>query len=334
MGGTTLTAGTGYSYSSSSGNLEIYNVSGDINISGTATGGGICLIEGTKVLLANGSYKNIEDINYYDLLLVQDYETGNLIEEYPIWIEKEHSISEYQLNTFSDGSTLKTVGYHGVFSYDKNEFISVDNPKDFKVGTTVAKYNKETNKMEPVKVTSIEYIKEDVTYHHVVSTRFYNIISDNILTTDGTVILSNLYGFNSNITWTDLSKKVQNSNDLYTYEDLDILPYYMYKGLRAKEGKWLNTFGLDLNTFKGYLSMNQMNEDMLLPYPSKDGEYIFPVGTSESSTRYLFNGSTYIVPSPKYPLIFKHYVNTTDGSIYYPGDKLVVDTPTYLKAIY
>ena len=335
MGGTQLTSGTGYTYSNSTGNVTIYNVSGNINITATATGGGICLIEGTKVLLANGKYKNIEDINYYDLLLVQDYSTGNLIEEYPIWIEKEHRIGEYQLNTFSDGSTLKTVGYHGVFSYDKQEFISVDNKKDFKVGTTVAKYNPSTKSMEPVKVTNIEYVKEDVTYHHVVSTRFYNIISDNILTTDGTVILSNLYGFNKNITWTDISKMVQSNNDyLYNYEDLDILPYYMYKGLRAKEGKWLQQFGLDLNTFKGYLYLNQMNPDMLLEYPSKDGKYIFPVGTSEYSTKYLSEGSIYTIPSPKYPLIFKYYINTTDGTIYYPGDKIVVDTPTYLKAIY
>lgn len=335
MGGQTLTSGTDYTYSANNGSLTIYNVSGNINISGTATGG-ICLIEGTKILLADGTYKNIEDINYYDLLLVHDYTTGELIEEYPIWIEQEHKTNKYQLTTFSDGSTLKTVGFHGVFSYDKNEFISVDNKKDFKVGTTIAKYNPSTKKMEPVKVSKIEFIKEDVTYHHVVSTRFYNIISDNILTTDGTVILSNLYGFNKNITWTDVSKMVQSNNDyLYTYEDLNVLPYYMFKGLRAKEGKWLSQFGLDLETFRGYLFMNQVNPDMLLPYPKDSkGNYLFPVGTNESNTKYLSNNSIYIVPSPKYPLLFKYYVNTTDGSIYYPGDRLVVDTPTYLKAIY
>ncbi len=334
MGGNRLTSGTGYTYSNSTGNVTIYNVSGNINISGTASGG-ICLIEGTKVLLANGTYKNIEDINYYDLLLVHDYETGNLIEEYPIWIEKEHKIDEYQLNTFADGTTLKTVGYHGIFSYDKNEFISVDDKDNFKVGTTVAKFNKETKKMEPVKVTKIETVKEDVTYHHVVSTRYYNIISDDILTTDGTVILTNLYGFNDNITWTKVHDMVVNNNDyLYNYEDLNILPYYMYKGLRAKEGKWLQQFGLDLDTFRGYLYLNQVNPSMLLPYPEKNGKYVFPVRTSESSTNYLSDNSTYIVPSPRYPLIFKYYVNTTDGSIYYPGDRIVIDTPTYLKAIY
>ena len=34
-----------------------------------------------------------------------------------------------------------------------------------------------------------------------VSTRYYNIVANGILTTDDAVILSNLYGFNNDISW-------------------------------------------------------------------------------------------------------------------------------------
>ena len=65
MGGTALTRSE-YSYTRNNnerGIITIPNVTGDIVIraTGVSSGGG-CLVEGTKILLANGKYKNIEDI--------------------------------------------------------------------------------------------------------------------------------------------------------------------------------------------------------------------------------------------------------------------------------
>ena len=88
MGGQTL-ANNSYTYNANNGTLRIPNVTGDLNITG-ATGGNVCLIKGTKILLADGKYKNIEDIRYDDLLMVWNYETGKLTKEYPIWMEKEN----------------------------------------------------------------------------------------------------------------------------------------------------------------------------------------------------------------------------------------------------
>ena len=93
MNGVTLTPETDFTYDANYGRINIPNVTGKIEITATADGNGWCLAEGTKVLLANGTYKNIENINYDDLLLVYSYETGKFVEEYPIWIEK-HAIEK------------------------------------------------------------------------------------------------------------------------------------------------------------------------------------------------------------------------------------------------
>ena len=339
MAGITLTTAD-YTYDSNTGNVSIPNVNGDISISGTADTS--CLIEGTKVRLANGLVKNIEDVKYTDLLSVWDYENGSITYEYPIWIEKEKTTIRYQLTKFSDGTILKTTGYHGIFSMDKNMFVSVDDTDNFKVGTKVAKIDENGN-IYTVSVESIEIVRDVVNYYHVVSTRYYNIIANDFLTTDGTVILSNLYGFDKNITWgSNRNIVISNPNNLYTYEELDILPYYMFKGLRAEEGKYLSNYGLSREIFISYLKANQLNSNMLME-PDKDilGNRIWMVTnsdnmiTEENKKDYLVKeGSYYILPDPINKKDFLYWYNTSEGKVYNVGDEVRIWHGTYFKAIY
>ncbi len=341
MGGDELSSGSDYDYSNDNGVITIYQVTDDVNISANGTRN-TCLIEGTKILLADNSYKNIEDIRYDDLLKIYSYEEGRSINVYPIWIEKKNSTSYYQLNTFSDGTILKTVGFHGIYDVNKNLFISVDNKEDFKVGTEVAIFDTKTNKLKKVTVTNIKEITETANYYHVVSTRYYNVIANNLLTTDGTTILSNLYGFNSNVTWTSLRKNIMSdSSNLYNYNDFsDIMPYYMYKGLRVEEGKILNNYGLDLNTFKGYLSSNQLNNDLMLePIKNDKDNRVWMVTTSDDIVKnkadYLVEeGSFYKIKEPKIKENFAYWYNTGTGEHLKPGDTIQIWFGTYLEAIY
>lgn len=342
MNGQTLrTSDGGYTYTKTNNNtatITIPNVNGDIVIAGSADGG--CLIEGTKVLLANGKYKNIENIKYDDLLLVYNYETGEFTEEYPIWIEQEKKTMKYQENIFSDGTVLKTYGYHGVYETELNRFVSVDNPNEFHIGSKIAKLNKSKNSFDTVTVIDIKQRKENVKYYHVVSTRYYNIIANDLLTTDGTVILSNLYGFTDKMTWNqDIRNKAM--LDVYSYDDLkDAIPYYMYKGLRAEEGKILANYGLDINIFKKYLIQNQSNPKMIKLPLQKFGKNVWMVTTSEDNiTKFnkhnylMYEGSIYILPNSKRKKI-TGWLNTSDNKIYQPGDKVKIYHGTYFKAIY
>ena len=331
MGDTTLTSGTDYTYSSSSGTITINKITGDVTI--TASASSICLVKGTKVSLANGKTKNIEDITYNDLLLVWNYETGSYTYEYPIWIENGKTTAFYQKTTFSDGTILKTVGKHGVFSKDINAFVSVNDSNNFKIGTKVAKLD-ENNKIKYIEVVNIEIVYEEVEYYHVVSTRYYNIFANNILTTDGTVILSNLYEFGDNINWIN---RDYNKLSLYDYSLFsDIMPYYMFKGLRVEEGKVLENY-LDFNTFRNYLIYNQLNEDMLLkPDTNSLGNRLWMVTTSDDNvincSDYLYEeGSYYKLKKPKNG--FKYWYNTADGKYYSPNDVVCVDYGMHFIAV-
>ena len=337
MGGQRITSG--FTYNANNGNFSMTKVTGNVTISGTCDrNGGICLGEGTEILLANGKYKKIENINYKDLLAVWSYDTGSIDYEYPIWIEVEHTTDEYQLNTFSDGTTLKTLGFHGIFSIDLNRFVSVDNPEEFYVGTKV--YKVENNKLKEVTVTKIETVKERINYYHVVSNRYYNIIANDLLTTDGTVILSNLYGFDKNVTWPAIKDALlSDKNNLYRYEELqDALPKYMFIGMRAEEGKILSNYGLSLDMFKGYLKENQSKEGKYLDVDrNSNNKRLFMVTTSndkvtnKNRNKYLKEENSYYT-LPK-NLIVKCYLNSIDKKCYSPGERVQVTTPIHFIAI-
>ena len=320
MGNKTLsTSNNEYTYNSSSGAISIPNVTGDITITAT---GRTCLAKGTKILLADGTYKNIEDITYQDLLAVWSYETGSITYEYPIWIEKEGTTDEYKEITFSDKTKLKVVNNHGIYDANKKEFIETNN---LKVGTEVIKIK--NGKLTKVTVTDIKTKKEDTTYYHVVSTRYYNIIANDILTTDDAVYLSNLYSFDKKIKFKYRKTVLKDKNNLYTYNELkDTIPYYMYKGLRAGEAKVLVNYQyITTKEFKDYLRYNQMNKDMLLEPVTKNNKRFWMVTTSLDNVTnkddYLYpEGSTYTLPKSK----TKCFYNTSDNKCYKPGERVKV----------
>ena len=329
MGGITLsTSRNEYSYNN--GSISIPNVSGDIEITASSQG---CLVKGTKILLANGKTKNVEDITYRDLLAVWNYETGSITYEYPIWIEKEHSTNEYIEITFSDDTKLSIAENHGIYDANKNEFVEVSNPSQFKVGTEITKIK--NGKLTTVKVKDIKTKKESTTYYHVVSTRYYNIIANDVLTTDDAVYLSNLYSFDKNIKFKYRKKVLKDKNNLYTYDELkDTIPYYMYKGLRAGEAKVLVNYKyLTTSEFKEYLSKNQMNKDMVQEPVTKDGKRYWMVTTSldkvTNKDDYLYQeGNIYTLPNVK----TKCFYNTSDNKCYSPGEKIKVDLGTHFIA--
>lgn len=289
--------------------------------------GNSCLVEGTKIKTIDG-YKNIEDINYDDLLATWSYDLGKIVYEYPIWIEKESSSNSYQETTFSDGTVLKTVGFHGIYSYDLNRFVSVDDKENFKVGTHVAKI--ENGKLKKVTVTKIEHKNEKTNYYHIESTRYYNVIANDLLTTDGYVELTNLYDFNSNITWNGNDEVLQDKNNLYSYSDLkQVVPYYLYKGLRIEEAKYLVNNGVITKESLIDILNNTMLNDSRTKKPITKGEnryWMVTLDTDNINTtnkeKYLKKeGSTYTLPKDDN---VKYWYNSSDNKYYKPGSKVKV----------
>ena len=260
---------TGFNYNTNNYQVSISNASGDITISATLQES--CLIAGTliPVLDENGNEttKPIEEITYKDLVKVWNHETGTIDYMHPARIEKTTLKNKYQLTTFSDGSTLGTVGWHGIFSVNDNEFIAVDDPSKFYPGAKV--YKVVGDQLVAVTVQSIETVVEDVNVYHLLSSQYYNVVANDFLTTDGFVLTSNFYGFtDENIMWPEERNIfISDPNNLYTYADFaDIgIPFRMYNDLRLREASYLQRYGITLDMFKSYL-ISQGVLDGMVPY--------------------------------------------------------------------
>ena len=307
-------------YTYNNGSLTIRNVTGDVTVTGTAPQN-TCLIEGTKILLANNKTKNVEDIKYDDLLLVWNYETGKVTKEYPVWIEKEKKTDSYTKITFSDKSTINIKGNHSFFSSDINKFVSVNDKENFHIGTNILKINK-SKKLKQVKVTKIETINKKAKYYFIASTRYYNVISNNFITTDGFTEITNLYPFDNKISWSK-DRKIKEIE--YSYLE-DVLPYYMYKGFRAGElAILLDNKMTNIDDFKGYISNLIVDDNMLKKPITINNNRYWPVSISNKK-RLIKEGDYYTLPKGK-------WYSTSENITYKNKDKVQVWTGMHFEKV-
>ena len=128
--------------------------------------------------------KNSKEVILRDFLLNYKNECDNSEElfalrrfnEVLIEFESEDEFKEFKNNYINkiDFDEVKHLG--SKYTYAGNTDLEIKN-----------------NQIDYVYVTNIENVEKNVKYYHVVSTRYYNIIANDILTTDDAVVLSNLY---------------------------------------------------------------------------------------------------------------------------------------------
>ncbi len=324
MGGNTLTRNTDYTYTNNR-NLKINKpITGNIEVSASCSY--TCLVEGTKILLANGKYKNIEDINYTDLLAVYNHINGGIAYVYPIWIEKKYKGFGYLKISFDDGTIIKTYGDHCLFDVDKKEYINVTNNDQFDIGSRV--YKVEDEKLKKITTTKIEYIKEEVYYYDVMSTTYYNVIANDLITTDTfSQNVNYLYMFDENAVfkkWDEVcSGKQLEAKDFN-------MPEYIFKGANLK-----NT----ANTEGKYTSVNQIADSIaprtLMPITKMGKPYFMMTTSLDNVNQYNINkylhreGSNYTLPKGK----AKYYIETSTNKKYMPGDIVEVEYSKHFIAV-
>lgn len=182
----------------------------------------ICLMAGTPITLADGTKRNIEDIEYDDELLVWNFDKGMSGTAKPVWIVEPFTSSRYSLVTFSDGSQLGTIADgrgHRIFNIDKQMFthmMSDDTP----IGTKT--YNEYG---DIVSVIRKEVIEEEMTFHNIITERHFNLYADSILTSTG---LNNIYPIAE-------MKFVKDNRSGRSRTDFPGVPARLFTGLRLSE---------------------------------------------------------------------------------------------------
>jgi len=147
----------------------------------------ICLAAGTRITLANGDYKKIENVNYNDDLLVWNFDDKEFSHSKPIWMVKPFEASRYGSIKFSNGTELKTIADgrgHRIFNFDKGMF-SFSMNEDTPIGTRTI-----TNQEEIIQVTSKNIVKEKTVFYNIITHTHFNVFANDILTSTG---LNNLY---------------------------------------------------------------------------------------------------------------------------------------------
>ena len=136
----------------------------------------LCLAKGTLITLFNGDTKPIEEIEYSDELKVWNFDIGCFDKSKPLWIKVPQISERYNLLTFSDGTTLKTIDQHRIFNKDLGKFtypMSNDTP----IGTN-------TFNTDLIDITLINkvVVEEPVEYYNIITNYHINMFANKILT--------------------------------------------------------------------------------------------------------------------------------------------------------
>ena len=223
-----------------------------------------CLDKGSKILMADGSYKNIEELNYQDEILVWDFFTG-AYKAQKIAILVDHGEEQFDvLNlSFSNGYTLRIIGDHGLFDYDLNKFVYIDAENySYYLGHRFAAYE---NGNVGVVVLNEAFITTKMTHAYSITSAYdYNAIADGLLTSPPPGEFYN---------WISMSEKMQydveqfNADvEQYGVYDYSVFEPYgiSYETFMAFNGQYLKIpvekgiFSFEyiinlFNTYKGWL---------------------------------------------------------------------------------
>lgn len=179
-----------------------------------------CFVKGTKISLADGTVKNVEDICYDDNLLVWDFDNARYASASPLWIKQpEKSLYYYKL-TFESGRVLKVVGSdgnaHRLFSLDDNAFVYSTQ--------LVGKRVYIENGIDTLK--ACERIEEEVEFYNIITKYHMNLFAENVLTS---CRYSNLYPIKD-------MRYIREERDIIPYSAYSV-PREYYDGLRLGEQK-------------------------------------------------------------------------------------------------
>ena len=208
-------------------------------------------------------------------------------------------------------------------------YIDAGDSEQCKVGTRIYKWK--NNKLEIVTVVKIENKNEPVKFYNVISTNYYNIIANDVITTDPTTAFSNIYGFKEDAIYSNNFYEISKGQEMpYTLVNT-FMPYYLYKGLNLKNAMFLiNNKNITYNFLFAAVS------DRTVETIIKNGKRYFIITTSLDNVteynieRHLYKeGSFYKFPKNG----AKYFIDTFTNKKYEPGETIIVENSMFFKAI-
>ena len=137
-----------------------------------------CLAAGTPINMADGTYRNIEDIKPGDEVLSYDPRSNELTPTIVVAAYKTGETRNFNVYNFSNGASLLAYGHHGIYSPRLGQPVSLE---DMKLGEEVYNSQKEKVSLMTIKETIISGPK----------TARYNLLTLNNLYFANDILLGN-----------------------------------------------------------------------------------------------------------------------------------------------
>ncbi len=147
-----------------------------ITINKIAKDSGKCIAEGTLITLADGRQVPVESLTGNESLLVWNLYTGTFDTAPILFIDKDASATYKVINlAFSDGTELKVISEHGLWDYNLNRYVYLDEDAAQYIGHWFNKQTTEGGVMTStrVRLTGVTVSMEEtvayspVTYGHL-----------------------------------------------------------------------------------------------------------------------------------------------------------------------
>ena len=137
-----------------------------------------CFLRGTKLTLADGTTKNIEDLTYEDELLTWDFDEGKPSAQKPVWIYKGYT-NYYGVVEFSNGIILRVTGDSNGNTHRLYDVVN----GSFNYVNTLLGHEVITENGGKVTVDSYEIVDENVNeeYYNIITEHDYNYYINGIL---------------------------------------------------------------------------------------------------------------------------------------------------------
>lgn len=137
-----------------------------------------CVISGTRIRLACGLDKNVEDVGYDDDLLVWDFDKGEFGSAKPSWIKKAQTGDYYFRNRYASGRELLATGRsdtgwaHRHFDLERGKFLNTPST----VGDHIYTLDGADRHV------ASELVEKPCEYYNILTARHFNLFANGVLT--------------------------------------------------------------------------------------------------------------------------------------------------------
>lgn len=292
-----------------------------------------CILQGSKILLANGSYKNIEDLQYTDLLKVWNFELGKYDYQYPLAIIIKGKVKHYTRINLEDGSHIDITDQHEFFDpvhhtirvYGSGAIHKINSEDDY----YVMKYVNDSI-YDSIKIISMEDIssEEPIQSYSLVTGGTISYFVDNVLSCMKTIEYVGLTEENKFGKHFAKDKETCYTYDRFEKEIYEDSSKYIILGNNLQ---YVDYYNKDTSGFDGLLDPFKH----MLPLPTKDGKIVCTIGFLEDNNlkeEQHIEDELITLPEFKSDKYTRWYV-VGEYREYKPGDTITVNFSTLIRAI-